>query len=342
MSLRVSSNAIARVSELTPYIPGLVSGFIFEQGSPILGPELRDDPSAWQHGGARFAWLHFSLADQCHSWIARNLQIPPPALEIFLRIDEHVRLATFDGGVCGIVPDFSREFDTETNDSVRLCFVLADGLLLTGRHKPVESVHKIRERLAEGLTIQSPAELLNEILQCFSHHVDTVADRLSDELVVIEDHVLDNRPVDESSRLAPLRQLAARQHRMVRTYRKAIHRFGHASLKVKGETTPAIRFPELAERLDEVDAEFDDIAARARLLHDEMIAKLANETNRILFFFSVLTAVFLPPTFVVGFFGMNFSWMPLTQVDGGVWIGTAICIATSAAVLVFLQRARGR
>ena len=63
---------------------------------------------------------------------------------------------------------------------------------------------------------------------------------------------------------------------------------------------------------------------RARLLLDELDAKMIAITNRRLFTLSILTACLLPPTLVTGFFGMNTKDMPFQNSDGGTWMAATV------------------
>ena len=76
---------------------------------------------------------------------------------------------------------------------------------------------------------------------------------------------------------------------------------------------------------------------RARLLQDEIAAKLASETNRHLFAVSVATVFLLPPTLVAGIFGMNVSDLPFTKETGGFLWAMALCVLSSVAAYGFLR-----
>ena len=69
-----------------------------------------------------------------------------------------------------------------------------------------------------------------------------------------------------------------------------------------------------------------------------MAAKLAEQTNRHLFVLSVVTALLLPPTLVVGVFGMNMGNLPLISSPHGFGIAMALCISSSVIVYVLLRR----
>jgi zinc transporter len=95
----------------------------------------------------------------------------------------------------------------------------------------------------------------------------------------------------------------------------------------------------VVQRLAELEHELREMQERGRLLQEEIAAKLATETNNYLQAISVLTALFLPPTLIVGIFGMNIHGLPLTEdPEGFFWImlASATC---SAGAYWLLKRA---
>ena len=96
----------------------------------------------------------------------------------------------------------------------------------------------------------------------------------------------------------------------------------------------------LAQKLDAIDHDVGSLADRARLLIEEMGAKMTEITNRRLFIISVLTAFLMPPTLVTGFFGMNTKDLPFQNVDGGTWWALGIALLDSAMSIWALRRMR--
>ena len=70
----------------------------------------------------------------------------------------------------------------------------------------------------------------------------------------------------------------------------------------------------LIQRLDELDHEVIELRDRARLLQEELGARVAEQTNRHLRLLAVLTALFLPPTLIAGLLGMNLDGAPFASV----------------------------
>ena len=89
----------------------------------------------------------------------------------------------------------------------------------------------------------------------------------------------------------------------------------------------------LVQRLDALDQEVLSVQERARLLQEEIGARLSEETNRSLSALAIVTALFLPPTLVTGIFGMNTTALPFSDSPhGSVW---AIGLAVGAAGLAY-------
>ena len=73
------------------------------------------------------------------------------------------------------------------------------------------------------------------------------------------------------------------------------------------------------------------------------MAKLSEQSNQLLYFLSMLTAVLLPMTIISGLFGMNVGGIPLAESPQGFWIVSILAAAVAAAVLYVLRRiGRGR
>ena len=96
----------------------------------------------------------------------------------------------------------------------------------------------------------------------------------------------------------------------------------------------------LAQKLDAIDSEVGSLHERARMLLDELDAKMMAITNRQLFTLSILTACLLPPTLVTGFFGMNTKDMPFQTSDDGTWMAALVALSAGLACFWALRRMR--
>jgi zinc transporter len=330
-------------------IPGLVWAYRFgADGSAVL-LDFPVDPATLEDAGRQgdWLWLHFAQSDTRAAAYINQLDLPQRAKATLLSHDEHLSLHLEGDVAFGVLADWQHALEdefgqadarapNEDREIGRLHFALSDGLVISTRRRALHSVHQLRARLDQGAKLESAPRVLESIIEQFALSVAEVTHELGESLDGIEDRVLSDRSGDERRDLGRLRRRAVRMHRPLKALRRVIGQFeqrhaqrSHAMVAVAAR---------LLQRFDELDNDIVVIQDRAKLLHDEVSAKLTDQTNRQLYFLSILTALFLPPTLVVGVFGMNTKGLPLTDDASGFAIAMTICVASSAIVYGVLRR----
>jgi zinc transporter len=90
------------------------------------------------------------------------------------------------------------------------------------------------------------------------------------------------------------------------------------------------------EHLDSIAQDLELVQERARLLQEEIAARLGEATNRNLYLLSVMTTVLLPINLITGIFGMNTGGLPWAQDAHGFWralVFMSIGVVVSLSVL---------
>ncbi|WP_245435189.1 CorA family divalent cation transporter [Mesorhizobium sp. WSM3879] len=94
----------------------------------------------------------------------------------------------------------------------------------------------------------------------------------------------------------------------------------------------------LSHRAHTLHHDGEQLQARTRLLQDELMAKLTERSNQLLYILSVMTAVLLPMTIISGLFGMNVGGLPLVDTALGFWVVTAIAVVVAGIVYMVVRR----
>jgi len=329
------------VSDLADVAPanGIVWAYRFRAdgaAEPIPGDMVE---SALSEHGAGWIWLHLALADtRCRTWIAQHAPVSELAREVLSGPDRHLRLDILGNEIVGVLPDLHQEFAQPGESLVRLRFVMTERMLVTARQRPVHSVETTRRAIESGKRFPTAMSFLDAVVDQFADAVGRMAETLGEELDRAEDHVMNQEPDDERQRIGRVRLQAVRVHRQLAQLRNIFHRLEPSLLAYDAVIASAIRL--LAQKLDALDNEVNSLHVRARLLLDELDAKMTSITNRRLFTLSVLTALLLPPTLVTGFFGMNTKDMPFQNTEGGTWMAATIALAAAIACYWALRRMR--
>jgi magnesium transporter len=170
-----------------------------------------------------------------------------------------------------------------------------------------------------------------------------ILDRISDELEELEDAVLQEPQKKQLHRTFELKRHLA-------TMRKAIspQRDTMANLARRGDARVSERtslyFRDVYDHLSRINESIEmnrDLLGNAR---DAYLSAVSNRTNEIMKALTLLSAVFLPLSFVVGFFGQNFEDLPgihdWTRNDFLTDVMIGICLATPLGMMVWFRQKR--
>ncbi len=284
-------------------------------------------------------WLHFNLADKrACTWIGAAPELPVAARALFAALQDHQQLYATNDCIYGVFADLMRTFDSTEEDTGYLTFAMGGRLLVSGRRQPLQAVDAVRAALVAGKRVVTPAALIEGIVGEAMSGIEKLIETLARELDRAEDKLLIDSIEDERRRLGRIRRTGVRLHRQLAGLRLLLRRFDVSDEDLVLSPAIILNTDRLAQRLDDLDQEVVATQERARLLHDEISARLSEDSARNINALAILTALFLPPSLVAGIFGMNTSNLPLTQIPHGSAWAIGLGVASAAFAYWILRR----
>lgn len=323
---------------------GLLCGYVFEPGRagrPIDADAGCDTLDALpDQGDSTFVWLHFNLANQTSlRWLRQRLSLPA---EFYESLDQRssTRVEVVPAWLVAVLNDVTM-FGIESYDVSSMSVAVRGNLLVSARHTPLRSVDRLRAHVKSGETFDTALGLLAHLLR---DQADVLA-RLAAEAVLrvdaIEDESLAGRIGGNRAELGSLRRTLVRLRRLLAPEPAALFRLLHHPADwMEGRDVERLR--QSAEELAAAVADCAALIERIRLLQEEVVATLNEQTNRTLFLLTLVTVATLPMTIVSGLFGMNVGGMPLGQHAHGFWIVLAMVVGMAGAGAWLVLRKRGR
>jgi zinc transporter len=283
-----------------------------------------------------WAWLHFPLSDaRARVFIERHEGLPEAARETLLGHEHRVQMHTSDDWFYGVLPDWEREFSGEAAIGGRLYFAFDGRTLFTARRHALECVDSVRRGFERGVQATTPSGWLQLYLETYFEHAEARILELTGDLDAAEDKVLSGRADPERLKIGPIRRELSRLHREFLNLRGAMaraQRAGQPSHFALGI------MPHVAQMLDDIDREAADGNERARLLHEEIGTLIDSAANKNLRLLTVLSTLLLPPTLIVGAFGMNVEGVPFAHDPQGFAWACGLCAVIVALGYIALKR----
>jgi len=82
------------------------------------------------------------------------------------------------------------------------------------------------------------------------------------------------------------------------------------------------------------------LSNKVQFLLDATLGMVSIDQNNVVKIFSVVTVFLLPPSFIAGFFGMNFERLPLLHESWGVTIGVVLMVASAVLPYLYFKHRR--
>ncbi|RVC26743.1 CorA family divalent cation transporter, partial [Mesorhizobium sp. M7A.F.Ca.CA.004.04.2.1] len=230
------------------------------------------------------------------------------------------------------------DYSAEAGGLGHFRFALNDTMLVGARKQPLQSVDNIRKAIENGSRkFRSPAELIEAVVgQSFDGMVAELA-ALGDSLDGIEDRIVCDAWHNERQSLVDARRHLVVIHRQMATLTNLFRHLDHSHRNDLPDSINDMA-ARLSHRAQTLHYDGEQLQARARLLQDELMAKLTTQSNRLLYVLSVMTAVLLPMTIISGLFGMNVGGLPLVDTPMGFWVVTAVAMVIAGATYLFVRR----
>jgi magnesium transporter len=223
------------------------------------------------------------------------------------------------------------------------CFV-SEQFLVTVRRDEAPSLEDLRARYERDLDrFPHGAPLLYEVIDGLVDDFFPVLEQLDDRLELIEEHMFASPKPEHLEDIFGMKRRLVRLRRVVTPQRDLLGRIVSGGAALPGMTSDAERyFRDVYDHMVRLSEAIDGDREMMNAAIDAYLSTASNRLNVTTKQLAVIATIFLPLTFVTGFFGQNFGWM-VDHVDSWemfVLLGFGLEVVT-LILLLALFRLRG-
>lgn len=272
--------------------------------------------------------------------LSRRLGLADKRWEWFGRRYEPVRAEYHEGTVGCVVPV------TDGADITHMHVLADEQRLITAHHGRVAVIETFFEQLPQDRPSNGAITvflLLHGVLEGFRR----TASRTLLEVEELEEELFEERRPQHVHRLAKLRRRAAQLHRAFLPYAAVAQEF----LTHRRMANPAISEERAAlNRTHERTVQFtmveiESLREETRRAADTYASLVADQQNLVINKLAIASVIFLPLSFLTGFFGMNFTYLTNAMSSErsflALGLGMQVC-ALAVAIYAVLYRTHWR
>ena len=231
------------------------------------------------------------------------------------------------------------KIEGESIDYEQISFVLGKNFLISFQEKEGDLFDGFRERirLDQGRVRKKEADyLLYRLIDIIVDNYYNVLDRVGDLIEEMEETVYENPSTESFNKIQALKKELI-------FLRKALYPLRDALSKItKGESEfvqeENLRFfsdvyDHVAHIIDSLDT-YKDLTSNLLDIH---INAMNNKLNEVMKVLTVISTIFIPLTFIVGVYGMNFDIMPELRWEHGYYIVWGVMLVIVLGMLAFFR-----
>lgn len=286
-------------------------------------------------------WLHLNrLSPQVHHWLEKRSGLDDLASEALLQEDTRPRAVRHRKGFLINLRGVNLNEGEAREDMLALRMWASENALITLRARRIMAVRDVEADVMAGEVANSTGGLVAAIADALTNRTEPEIARFDEQADEFEDNLLDSKTRLPRSALPDFRRRVLQVRRYIMPQRDAL-----AQLVREGaqaglfDEYDLLHLRESADRVTRLAEELDSIRERSTVLQEQVIEQKSELMNQRLFVLAILSAVFLPISFVTGLFGVNVGGMPGVEspIAFVVLVG-ALLAATVAMLAIFRWR----
>lgn len=212
--------------------------------------------------------------------------------------------------------------------------------IVTFHYKPQAEIDKVWERMQHDKNAQSLGsnyicyKIMDKITDSFYPIAEKLEDRLTEIGVRPE---RSGRTKDQMNELFHIRRKLLRLRHVVYPLRDLVFRITQSShLHVSDEERRY--YNDVYDYLSRLSSTIDSSREMASDIRDNHISLNSNRMNIIMMTLTLFTTIFMPLTFIVGLYGMNFEYMPELKWKYGYFMVLGIMLVISLIMYGLFKR----
>jgi magnesium transporter len=216
------------------------------------------------------------------------------------------------------------------------------GFVLTFQEDDDDIFTHLRERIekAQGKIRLKQADYLaytivDFIVDNYFHVLDEIEERIEN----LEEVLISDVENFDRAQIFTIKKTLLKIRKVIAPLRESLNAFSKSdSDDIEDKTKLYVRdvYDHTISVVDSLDT-MRDILTGLQEIH---ISEMSMKMNKVMQFLTIITAIFVPITFLAGIYGMNFQNIPELQHKNGYFILLGIMVVLSGAMLLYFKRKR--
>ncbi len=260
-------------------------------------------------------------------------------IEDILMVSQRPKIDEFVDYFFIVMKMFQYNTIEENLDDEQLSFIVKKDLLLTFQEKEGDVFSHVKKRLLDGKgTIRKRGSdyLTYSLMDSIVDYYFDVIEKLGERIEELENDLLDKPDQNTVLKLHSIRREILHLRRSVYPLRELVNRLDKIEDPIINSDTK-IFIRDLYDHTIQVIETIEVFRDMASSMMDLYMNSQSNKMNSIMKVLTIVSTIFIPLTFIVGVYGMNFN-MPEFQYDWAYFVVWGAMLTIAVGMIFYFKR----
>ncbi|MDR1318687.1 MAG: magnesium/cobalt transporter CorA [Treponema sp.] len=300
--------------------------------------DTADELLTWKNPSG-VTWINIECLDspETINRFAEVFKIHPLTVEDILDAGQRPKTEEFD---FYLFITFKAVNPSSGLDFEHMSMVITDDTVLTFQEKPGDYFDGIRKRIlgnAGRVRRMGVDYLAYSIIDAVVDEYFIILDSLGSGIEDFEDRAVDEKDNTFIQDIRKVKQNLLKVRRVIWPLRESLSLLMHLdSRRVGGEMDPFLKdlYDHVIQAAETVETYRELVAG----IMEMNLSAASNRLNKVMKVLTIISTIFIPLTFIVGVYGMNFKFMPELEYRLAYPITWGVMVIVALGMIVFFKR----
>lgn len=277
--------------------------------------------------------------------LGKKFNIHPLVLEDVLNTNQRPKFEEYDNGVFVVLQSLTVKEDNDDLfeiQSEQVGLFINERMIISFQEDEADLFLPVRERLQSGrgrIRTNGTDYLGYAMLDLIVDNYFLVLDRLEDEIETLESEIIRTPNQKTKSKIHQFKLESLVLRKAIAPLREAIGKFARTESPFVDESTKIFLrdlYDHTVQLMDLLETHRDVLNG----LYDLYLSEISFKMNNVMQVLTVISTIFIPLTFLVGVYGMNFDNMPELHWKNGYFYLWGFMVFMALALIWFFRRRR--
>jgi magnesium transporter len=222
----------------------------------------------------------------------------------------------------------------------QVSLILGENFVISFQETKGDVFDPVRERIekCKGRIRKMGSDyLLYRLIDAIVDNCFAVLEEMGDEIEVLEEDIVERVAPESLHTIYDFKKDMILLRRSIWPLREVVNAFTREAPALISENT-IIYFRDVYDHTIQVIDTAETFRDMLSGLHDTYLSSISNKMNEIMKILTMFATIFIPLTFIVGVYGMNFTFMPELCWRWGYWTVWGLIIIVGVSMIFYFKR----